>query len=223
MLIEDPNPSREKAVDVLRSIYSEVKLSPFRGIAMPEDIYDKEMATLYVVGKYGMALDQDYPEVFEKIFERERKYEEAAEILVGVDDPESKRRKITSIIGEVNSNELARIFRIFFTKVVFGFDSEDKLIKAIREALKVFPENEKDIKKYARFYIGYKVAEMIATGEVRDKISKEASKQALNIKIGVGKTIPDDNYIYQIARSVFKIPKEKLESILQVRKQGGKR
>jgi hypothetical protein len=60
---------------------------------------------------------------------------------------------------------------------------------------------------------------MIATGEIRSKVDKEARKQALNLKMGLGKVMPDDAYIYNIARNVFKVPKQKLIGILQPRRR----
>ena len=222
-ILEDGITDREKVRELLRERYEETRLSPFRGIALPEDIYDKEMATLYVVGKYGMGLDQDYPEQFEKVFDREARYERALEVLLGDESVEAKREKITALLGEVNSNELSRMFRLLFTRIVLGFAEEGDLFKALRTAREVFPEHEKDVLKYARFYIGFRLAEKIATGEIRSKLAKEAEKQALNLSIGLGKTMPDDSYIYNIARSVFKVPREKLESILNVneKERGG--
>ncbi|MEM4005526.1 MAG: DUF2192 domain-containing protein, partial [Desulfurococcaceae archaeon] len=39
---------RVKAVEILKKTYQEKKLQPIRGKAEPPDLYDKEMATLYV-------------------------------------------------------------------------------------------------------------------------------------------------------------------------------
>lgn len=217
-IVNEELTDRARAVEELKTKYNETRLSPFRGIALPEDIYDKEMATLYVIGKYGMGLDQDYPEVFEKVFEREKRYEEAIRVLLGEGDPEEKKEKVIKLLSNIDSNELSRMFRVMFTRVILGFADEEDLIKLLHGALQVFPEHERDIMKYARFYIGFRLAEMIATGEIRDKLSKEASKQALNLKLGLGKTMPDDTYIYNIARNVFKVPKAKLEEVLQVKR-----
>ncbi len=218
-ITEKEDVKREDVVETLRQAYEETRLSPFRGVAFPEDIYDKEMATLYIIGKYGMGIDQDFPELFEKVFSKEKKYEQAIETIFSDEEPEKKREKIIEILGEEpTSNELARIFRVLFTKAILGFDEEEKLIEALHQALQIFPEHDKDIHKYARFYIGFKLAEMIATGEIRSKMEKEARKQALNLKVGLGKTMPDDNYIYTIARQVFKVPKQKLLNSLQPRK-----
>jgi len=45
---------RAKAVSVLKSMYESRKIQPIRGKSQPPDLYDKEMATLYVIGKYGL-------------------------------------------------------------------------------------------------------------------------------------------------------------------------
>jgi hypothetical protein len=216
----DEELDRESAVAALKDSYERTRLSPFRGSAFPEDIYDKEMATLYIVGKYGMGIDNDFPEVFEKIFGKEKAYEEALETLLSAAEPDEKRKKIENLLGrEPDSNEIARILRILFTKIVLGFDDEERIVSALHEAIKVFPEHENDIKKYARFYIGFRIAEMIATGQIRSKVDKEARKQALNLKMGLGKVMPDDTYIYNIARNVFKVPRQKLMGILQPRRR----
>lgn len=214
------NIDREKAVQALKEAYEKTRISPFRGAAFPEDIYDKELATLYIIGKYGMGIDADFPDIFEKVFGKEEKYEKVIETLLSDDPVEEKREKIEDLLGgQPDSNEMARILRMVFTKIVLGFDNEEKLVKTLHETIKVFPELENDAKKYARFYIGFRLAEMIAVGEIRNKMDKEARKQALNLKIGLGMVMPDDTYVYNIARNVFKVPKRKLLGILQPKRR----
>jgi len=220
-MIENNIDNREEIINKLKKRYEETGISPFRGLALPEDIYDKEMATLYIVGKYGMGIEEDYPDFFEKVFRREKNYEIIIETLL--DDNislDEKRNKILGILGgEINSNELSRVFRITFTKIILGFEKEEKLVKLLHRAREVFPELERDINKYAKFYIGFRLAEKISTGEIKDKVTKEAQKQALNLTMGLGKTMPDDNYIYNIAKNVFRLPKQKLLSILNVQER----
>ncbi|MEM1620222.1 MAG: DUF2192 domain-containing protein, partial [Fervidicoccaceae archaeon] len=210
--------TREEAVELLKRKYSELDLSPLRGAAIPSDIFDKEMATLFVVGKYGMGLDQDYPALFEELFSKEARYEEAARVIRDPALPLDERRaRVRALVGELNGNELSRIFRVVFTKVVLGFGSEEELRSLLSCAMEVFPEFEREIAKYAKFYIGFKIAEKISSGEIADKISKEAEKQALNISLGLGKTIPDDEYIGTIAAGVFKVPRRTLRRLLGAR------
>jgi len=209
---------RGEVVDLLKRKYEELRISPFRGIAQPEDLYDKEMATLYVIGKYGMGIDEDYPELFSSLFDREIKYEEfAREILSNDDDATKKSRALEKLGTDVlTSNDVARILRVEFTKVVFGFSSEDELLRLMSEIERIFPENAKDVRNFKKFYIGFKLAEMITTGEVRNRLEKEAMKQAMVLKLGSGKLAPDDRYIATIARRVFKVPREKIERILSL-------
>jgi len=206
------NWSRDKLKEEMKKLYEKEGISPLRGLALPPDILDKELATLYVVGKYGMGLtDEEMGEAFEF----ERKLEKAAKIIM--EAPPDARDKIRELVGPIDSNALARIFRIFFTATVLGFMDENEFIKLIRNALKLFPDMEKTIRKYARFYVAFRTAEAIAKGEIRNKIEKEAFKQSLALRLGLEKVIPDDNYVYIIAREVFKVPENVLKKILKVK------
>ena len=215
---------REKVIEILKEKYDEYRISPFRGLAQPEDLFDKEMATLYVLGKYGMGINEDYPELFGRIFEKENKYESFIDaVLLGENDEQKRRELALEKLGSPSlaSNDVARILRIMFTKVVFSFSTEDDLVNLMNQMERIFPENEKDIKSFKRFYIGFKLAEMLTTGEIRSRVEKEAMKQALVLKMGSDKLAPDDRYVATIARKVFKVPPEKLERILNVRRERG--
>ncbi|MEM3228961.1 MAG: DUF2192 domain-containing protein [Fervidicoccaceae archaeon] len=213
---------RDKVIKLLKEKYEEYRISPFRGIAQPEDLYDKEMATLYVVGKYGMGLDEDYPEIFERVFEKEKKYEAFINAIIPEQGNGDSRARLLEKLGssELSSNDVARILRIVFTKVIFGFAQDDELLNLMNKIEKFFPENAKDVRNFKRFFIGFKLAEMIATGEIRSRVEKEAMKQALVLKLGSGKTAPDDKYVSVIARKVFKVPGEKIEKLLSLGESG---
>ncbi|MEB3860121.1 MAG: DUF2192 domain-containing protein, partial [Desulfurococcales archaeon] len=73
------------------------------------------------------------------------------------------------------------------------------------------------VSKYARFYIAFQVASAISRGRVRDRLTKEAVKQALALELQPLKgVIPDDKYIAVIASEVFKIPKRHLLNMLKI-------
>ncbi len=206
---------RERVKKELYKRYSEAGISPFRGIALPPDILDKEMATFYVISKYGLGMDEELGQVIET----ERKLEDAAEKLL--QKGAEARDEILLSLGPIDSNVLSRIFRVVFTAVILGFRPEEDLIKLLHKALEAFPDMEKTIRKYARFYIAFRVAEAIAKGEVRNRVEKEALKQSLALRIGLPKIIPDDNYIYTIAREVFKVPETQLRKILKLKEGEG--
>ena len=214
--------TREDVVSLLRREYERERMSPLRGASMPEDIYDKEMASLYVVGKYGMGLDQQYPDLFDKIFYVESRYDKIAEILLTL-PPEEARDKILALVGgQMSDNTVARILRIRFTMIYFGF-ADERSLRELAEALaRAFPEKERIVAKYLRFYIAFKVASSIYRGEVRDRLTKEALKQGTALSFqGFQGVIPDDNYIRKIAQDVFRVPRRVLDQVLT--QPGGQR
>lgn len=215
ILQRDPETvTREEVLELLKRTYANHGIPPLKGKAFPEDIYDKELTSLYVVGAYGLGLRDEYPELFERLFDKERRYEEAVRELLSGNPPERVRSRVEELVGKVDSNKLARIFRVLFTKVVFGFERDERMAELLKRSLEVFPEMPKTPRSYAKFYVAFKVAEAIAAGSVRDRVTKEAVKQALSIMMGFEKSIPDDRYILHIAREVFKVPKRRLASVL---------
>ena len=207
--------SRDEVVSMLRGAYDKAGLEPIRGKAVPEDLYDKEMASLYVVGKHGMGLDSQYPELFDEVFHREVRYEAAARTLLG-EPPERARVKVESLLGSISDNELARMLRLKMTEVYFGFADERELIDLIKAVAKAFPDRERIAVKYARFYTALMLARSISRGEVRSRIYKEAYKQAAAVKLGLHGVLPDDEYIADIARAVFGVPERVLRSALKL-------
>lgn len=209
---------RKKIMSLLKNAYSEEKLTPLRGASEPQDIYDKELASLYIVGKYGMGLEELYPSLFDKIFAKEIRYDKAINILLS-ENPETARDKILALMGgRMDDNTAARIFRLKFTEIYFGFGDEDGLSQLLRAFVKAFPDKERIAVKYARFYIAFKVAAMIYRGEVRDRITKEAVKQATALSFSeLQGAIPDDSYIEKIASGVFGLRRGFLKNILSGR------
>ena len=207
--------TREDVIEMLKREYERERISPLRGASLPEDIYDKEMASLYVVGKYGMGLDEQYPDLFDTIFYIENRYDKITEILLTT-PPEQARDKILALVGgNLTDNIIARILRIRFTMVYFGF-ADEKSLRTVAEALaKAFPDKAKIVSKYVRFYIAFKVASHIYRGMVRDRLTKEALKQGTALTFeGFPGSIPDDNYIRKIASEVFRVPRRVLDKIL---------
>lgn len=209
--------TRSQVVKMLSDAYERESLKPLKGASNPSDLFDKEMASLYAVGKYGMGLEEAYPELFDAIFGEEIKYENVAEIMVK-ELPERAREKVKVLVGEVDDNLLSRIFRLRLTEVFFGFRDKESLLELIKASSKIFPERERAIKNYMKFYIAFSVAEAISKRDVRDKIGKEVLKQALALELGLERRLlPDDDYIRIIATEVFNVPQKILSNILSQR------
>lgn len=211
---------RGAIASILRDYYEASGVKPFMGAKVREDLYDKELTTLYVIAKYGIGLDEDNREIFERVFNKELRIEKAIGVLTSGMPPEDKRRTISDIIGPtIDANEASRIFRLMFTKVILGFGKEEEFIKMLISFQQAFPELKKAVENYAKFYIAYRLAEKLYTGEISDKLSKEVEKQAWNLRLGLGFTLPDDKYIYSIARNVFGVPGEKLQKVLSIKEE----
>lgn len=210
---------RAKAVELLKKVYQEKKISPIRGRAQPVDIFDKELATLYVVGKYGLKLDQESPELFEKVFYVEQTLEEALKDILESRLEEAREKiKRVSPTGTIDSNMVARLLRIPLTMLILGFISEEEFKNILHSVKVALSEEERTVTNYARFFIGFKLAEAIYKGEVKSREEKEALKKALAIRIGFPKSTPSDDYVEAIATSVFNINRKILEKVLSPRR-----
>jgi hypothetical protein len=215
-LLRDNVSDREKAVRLLEDVYKGKAVQPLRGKAWPEDIWDKEMATLYVIAKYALALDEENPDFFHKVFNYEETLEETANIVRERPAEEARKLALFMLGGNIDDNTVARLLRVTTTAVVMGFKGENELIELLRKLGKVFPEQEHTVRKYARYFIALRVAQAIAAGLIRSRIDKEAFKQALAAKIGLEKIMPDDEYIAFIASTVFEVPRRRLQRILSI-------
>lgn len=210
---------RQSAIELLRKEYEGLKITPIKGSADPADLYDKELTSLYVMGKYGMGLDEQYPEQFDAIFSIEVKLEQAASILTT--EGAAAKDKVLALLGSVDGNTVARILRIGLTKVYFGF-ADDSYMKQLSDAISAaFPERADDVNRFLKFYSAFKVAMAIEQGSVRDRLTKEALKEAVAIQLGRGKeAVPSDRYIVKIASEVFKVPGKVLRQIFGSIKEG---
>lgn len=206
---------RGDVIRILRDVYERESIKPLKGASNPADLYDKELTSLYVVGKYGMGLDEQYPELFDKIFRDEVKFESVVEVIHR-ESPERAAEKVKAILGDVSDNMLARILRLEMTKTFFGFTQREGFASLVKVLAKAFPDRVKTLENYARFYIAFRVAEAIAKGEVRDRIGKEALKHATALELGLPdkRRLPDDKYISMIAEEVFGVPRRSLAEIL---------
>jgi hypothetical protein len=212
--------TRKDVVELLRRTYDKAKIKPIKGKATPPDIYDKEMASLYVVGKYGLGIDEEYPELFNKIFYLEKGFEEAIEkILSGEYEDARLILKGASPTGVIDSNTVARMLRTAFTKLLLGFMSEEEFAEILKKTMEAIPEEERTVRNYVRFYIAFKVAEGIYRGEIRDRMVKEAYKRAIALRLGFPKTIPNDDYVAIIAKEAFSVSDKIIEKILFVKKE----
>jgi len=211
--------SREELRELIKETYEKHGIVPIKGKATPPDLYDKEIASLYVIAKYGLALDDEYPSLFDNLFRTEEKYEEAIKNILENNYEEARKNLIeASSQGQIDSNTVARMLRVAFTKLLFGFITEDEFAEILKKTAEAIPEEERTVRNFVRFYIAFKVAEMISRGEIRNKGFKEASKKAIGLRLGFPRIAPRDDYIEAIAKEVFMVPDKVLEKVLLTNK-----
>ncbi len=213
---------RDAARKIVEEIYRSKKIQPIRGKAWPQDIWDKELATLYVIAKYALMLHEENPDVFHRIFSYEETLEDVIRIINEKASEEARKFIHFLLGGEIDDNTIARILRLETTKLLLGFSTEDKVINLMKKLSEALPEHAATVRKYARYFIALRIAQSIAANIVRNRIAKEALKQALAAKIGFEKIMPNDEYIEEIAVNVFNIPKKKIARILALKNNNKK-
>ena len=206
---------RGVVVDLLRKTYEKRGVEPIRG-KTKIDIYDKEMATLYLVGKYGLGLDEkEAPEIFGKVFRNEILYEKAFyEVLNGLPSAEV----IKKYFGKVDENVIFRVLRLGLTKTLLGWEEEGNLIKVIKSFIESFPQYVNRLNSFIRFYIALRLAERIVNHEIRNRLEKEAYKHSMCVKFGSLKNAPPDSLVREIAVYVFKGKEFEVNSVLNLEK-----
>ncbi len=220
--ISERAPTRDEVVELLKQKYSEYGIEPIKGAASPPDLFEKELISLYIVGKYGLGIDEDMGEIVSRVFTNEQKYEEAIRYVKELYSINELRDKIISLFNRIpDSATISKVLRFAFTLHYLGFESEDLVIEALRKLHEAFPELRDTIKRFARFFIASKIAEAIAKGTVKNWIEKEAYKQALALKIGLQRVLPDDEYVRKVSEALFALTPRKLNKILGKKSGGG--
>ena len=192
--------NRKHAVNLLRNYYVENRVEPLRGRTRI-DIFDKEMITLYLVGRYGLGLSvEEYKSLYNNVFSKELRYDEAYKRILGGEDV---IEVLKELFRRVNENIVFRVIRLVFTAVILGFEEEENLIRLLKIVAERLPELKRRVQGFIRFYIAFKVAEKVVSGEVKNRIEKEALKHSLCVRFNAIKNAPPDDLIREIAVNVL--------------------
>ena len=206
-ILENQNLERDEVIKLLRESYEEKSIKPIRGFKA-EDLYEKELISLYVVGKDGLGLFEEYRSLFDRLFSFEITYDEALNLILE-DKPFEAYEKLDKDKGNV-----AKTLRLIFTEIIFSFKPEELLFKALRNLNNTnIDELKHTAISFSRFYTAFKIAEGIAERSIKDKISLEAMKKAIAINIGISYPLPKQEYISLIATEVFNINQKILKRI----------
>lgn len=208
-ILEDQSLTREDVVKLLKESYEEKGIKPIRGFKA-EELYEKELISLYVVGKDGLGLFEEYKSLFNKLFSFEITYDEALGLIL-----ENRPFEAYEKLNKDKGN-LAKSLRVIFTETIFSFKPEDLLFTALRNLNNTNVDELKHTAvSFSRFYTAFKLAEGIAERSIKDKISLEAMKKAIAISIGIPYPLPKPNYISLIATEVFNVNQKILKRIFE--------
>jgi len=208
--------SRSALVAELHALYAARGIEPFRGLSK-EGVYDKEIATVYLVGLYGAAVLN--PGDYDNIFYIENKALEAVEIIKSVTEvisPETKeelKMKTEEVKGKSTEDKVFRVLRLVFTGTVLGYYPEILMVKAIKTYETAYPDLSERLVNYAAFYSAYKIAEEIALGKIRNPDDLKILKYTYCLKLGFQKCKPSDKLIAEVAGSIYKVNKTLLTKL----------
>ncbi len=206
---------RLEAQHVLRETYSESGVEPLGGLSRIK-AYDKELATVYIVGRYGLGIiDDGTARKLDDIFHIENVCDAIKALLEGSAEPDvdAVRRLIGEIKGSNTEEKVFRFLRYIFTGVILGFFDEQLLVRSIKSLEGAFPELKEKLHNYVRFYTAYKIAEMIALGQIKTLEDKKIYKYAYCVKLGFQRCNPSDKLIREIAAKVYKVPQSTLNRL----------
>ncbi|TDA37414.1 hypothetical protein DSO05_00450 [Candidatus Nezhaarchaeota archaeon WYZ-LMO7] len=203
--------NRSEAVEKLAEAYRKRDIGPIRGWSA-KNLYDKEMAMVYLIGKHGLGLDFDDNLTLSQVFSAELKYEEICRRILEGAKPIDV---IQEVMGSVDKNIIFRILRLMLTAVVLGFKDEGELLKLHKALSEEFKEYGRGFRSFMKFYVALRVAEKIAVKEVRSRSEKEALKLALCLRSDVERGAPPDELISLISKEVFGVPKSVMNKVLR--------
>jgi len=212
-LLMNNEPSRELAINLVKKALERENVEPLRGASKPDDIFEKELISLYIIGNRGLGIKDEYKDLFEKVFYKEIKYDRIVQVLLSSNSPARARKAILEILPELSEVDVAKILRYALTLYYLDFEKAELVIDVIRKLRDAFPEHEDTIRRFTKFFIAVKLADEISSGSIRNRVEKEIRKQLLSIKTGIEKSTPSDDYVVKVAKVVFNIPSKTLENI----------
>ena len=213
-ILRNPEVSREEVVTKLEDLYRLQNIEPMRG-KTKINIFDKEMATVYLIGKYGLGLGNERSEIYEKVFFIEYLSEKAIDEILNGKDP---REVLQRLFRDTSENTVFRVLRLMFTSVILEFGNEDDLIRLIEIFENSFPEYQVRFQGFKKFCIAFMIAERIVIGEVRNRLEKETLKHVLCMKFKASKSAPSDSFIREIAVNVLKAKEFEVNTALKLEK-----
>jgi len=203
------NVSREKLVKMLKDAYHKFKVKPIKDYSRT-GLYEREIITLYIVGKYGLNLIDEINSL-SRVFYKEKEYDSLYhELLENLTSSSVVKKKLSAEI-------VLKTARFGLIMSLLGFGLNDKFLEIISLLANNYPDYASKLYKLAKVYIAIEIARKIAEGTVKNRLEKEALKQALCMKINSPKAAPSDKMVYKFAKYYFGVPEDQAFHVLNVK------
>ncbi|WP_243678099.1 DUF2192 domain-containing protein [Vulcanisaeta distributa] len=155
--------TRNQLEELVYIVYKQKGIEPFRGLSKVR-IYDKEIATIYIIGKYGLGLlDGELTNAFKNIFNVEIACDEIYSFLKARNfqlndnnDTEQFRKMVDNeALGGPKTEERGfRLLRYVFTGTIMRFfPPEEDFVGTYKALSTAFPDLASKFMRYVRFYV----------------------------------------------------------------------
>ncbi|MCX8184325.1 MAG: DUF2192 domain-containing protein [Sulfolobales archaeon] len=195
---------RDWTVEELRKALKEVRVEPFRGIKHSEEVYEKELLSLYIVATRILRLPlKKFGNTFEEVFSNEVNLNRVATILKKRRDIQDVRTTIEKYLGVVDEVSLSKIIRYVTTEYYLDLINEDEAMRSIGNIIKIFPEFEDRFSRMTKFFIAVLLGSKIVSNEIKSKLELEMQKKAMIINLGLRSGAPSDEYIIDVTKIAY--------------------
>jgi hypothetical protein len=223
IIVSKPVLKREEVVEILKSVYESMNVEPIRGASSPPDLYEKELSSLYIIGRWGLGIDKDLQEdVLKNVFSLEIQFEQMWNSLKKASSQEEFCKELREICSKISEGIMARFLRFIFTLYYFGFIKFEELISSLRKLYSFFNNLQDTIKRFTKFVIAYEIGLRIESGKIKAPLELNMEKNLLALNIGIPKTVPSTSYIIEVSKHFFTLPNNVIKSLLKAgSKKGG--
>lgn len=213
-IISENITTREQAIEILKKSYEETGAEPIRGSSVSPDLFDKDMASLYIVGKWGLGIDKELSkEVLEKIFSIEIAVEKIIDSLRKTTSYEDFCREFEEICKNLDERLVARMLRYAFTLYYFGFIDRQEFFDILRKTYTVLKPLEETVKRFTKFVIAYEVSRKISENEIKNRTNLNMIKNLVALDIGIPHTVPTTKYIIDVAQHFFELSQDLINNL----------
>ncbi len=196
--------SRERAVEILRKSLSEVGVEPFRGIRFSDEVYEKELISLYIVAKNILRLPTLNSErALGEIFQVEKLLDRVVRVLLYERNSEKVREMLSQAFGAVNEVVLSKVVRYVATEFYLDVLDEKAAVKAVGNLVKALSEFSEEFKRIVKFFLAVVIGSKIISGEVKSRVEVDLARKALAISLGLSGGAPSIEYIADVVKIVY--------------------